>query len=93
MDPAKSHVYQVSVVCYSNQFIIYTCICTDQGSCTGGFRLADEGSGYLPNGRSIYVGRAEVCLNGTYTPLCNSIVDDNLAQLFCYQQYGSEYSK
>ena len=64
-----------------------------ESTCYGGLRLSQSGYGYLPNNRQVYVGNAEVCVNGTYSPICQDLLTDDLAQLVCQNSFDSNYSE
>ena len=51
-------------------------------------RFVNTGSGYFNNGSHVVVGRVEVCINDTYTPVCNDALDQTLAEYICYRSYG-----
>ena len=85
-------IVQGFVMIYIKYFCFYTNV--DSNSCTSGTRFSSLGNGSLPSGDSINIGNVQVCLNGTYAPVCSDFVDDDFAQFVCYQQYGSlDYSE
>ncbi len=64
-----------------------------ESTCYGGLRLSQSGYGNLPNYRQVYVGNPEVCVNGTYSPICQDLLTDDLAQLVCQNSFDSNYSE
>ena len=60
--------------------LIHTGVCTD-----GKIRL--QGS------TNVLVGRVEVCVNGTWTTVCDEHWDDNDARVICQQLGYSPYGK
>ena len=53
-------------------------------------RLGNETS-FSDNGLFIYRGRAEVCVNRTFLPICDLGFDRRDAQVVCNQRYGRNY--
>ena len=45
------------------------------------------------NGLSTYQGRVDICVNGTYLPVCDIGFDNTDAQVVCSRIYGSNYGE
>ena len=65
----------------------------EQSSCSNSIRLSQSGSGDIRNNDYIYIGNAEVCVNETYVPICSNLLTEDLAQLVCYNEFGSDYGE
>lgn len=55
--------------------------------------MSSSGTGNLPNGDSLYIGYLEVCINGTYEPLCRDAVDMDVIEVACYNLFGPGHSE
>ena len=50
----------------------------------GQVRLVNQGYGTFSNGSSVSVGRPEICINGSYAPVCQAALNEELLEYLCY---------
>ena len=55
--------------------------------------VCTDGKIHLHGSTNVFVGRVEMCVDGTWTTICDEYWDDNDARVICQQLGHSPYGK